>query len=187
EAPEDDATEADLESARTPAIYAALEHADVVDDVIGSVTGELGDLIGVTLHPRWLSDGNTADNFDLAFLHLDVPASSLIGANSAVGGVAQLDILAEGFNQSAGVGQDLDLPTTPPDFKKLLGDASKIVGNILLSAVIDAVEGGLPGLDIPGTTVTVDPEDKTITVAFTFCPTLHDLSAVGFRTVPGKT
>ena len=182
EGPRPGATEVDLEAARTPAIYAALEHADVVDDVIGSVTGELGDLIGVTLHPRWLLHGNGADNFDLAFLHLDQATSSLIGANSAAGGVAQLEILAEEFNQSAGVGPDL---TTPPDkdldLDRLLGDASKIIGNILLKAVIDFIEG-----ELPGTTVTV--ANNTITVEFSYCPTLKDLPAVGFRTAEdGKT
>lgn len=185
EAPEVDATEGDLESARTPAIYAALAHAEVVDDVIGSVTGELGDVIGVTLHPRWLSSGNQSGNFDLAFLHLDDAASSLIGDNTAVGGVAQLEVIAEEFNQSAGVGPDLNSPTEPFEAQKILGDASKIIGNILLSAVVDFVEGELPGLSIPGTTVKVD--GATITVDFTFCPTLHDLPAVGFRTVKGKT
>ena len=48
-------------------------------------------------------------NFDLAYLTLGPPVSSLIGADSALGGVAQFDMLAEVFNQSAGVG--LDLPS----------------------------------------------------------------------------
>ena len=51
--------------------------------------------------------------------------------------------------------------------------------------MIEVVENALPGLDIPGTTVTAD--GNAVTVEFTFCPTLHDLPAVGFRTVPGKT
>lgn len=183
--PDDDAVEGDLEAARTPAIYGVLEHADVVDDVIGSATGSAGDTIEVALHERWLDFGNLADNFDLAFLKLKDPASSLIGSGGAVGGVAQFDILAEVFNQSAGVGLDLESPTSPWEPETLLGQASKIVGNILLEQVIVAVENGVPGLDVPGTTTTVDGD--TVTVAFTFCPTLHDLDAVGFRTVPGQT
>ena len=183
--PTGDAADGDLEAGRTPAIYGVLEHADVVDDVIGSATGSAGDTMEVALHQRWLDFGNRADNFDLAFLKLKDPTSSLIGSGGAVGGIAQLEILAEVFNQSAGVGLDLQSPASPWDPTKLLGDASRIIGNILLSEVIKAVEGGLPGLDIPGTTTSVD--DDTITVRFTFCPTLKDLDPVGFRTIEGQT
>lgn len=89
------------------------------------------------------------------------------------------------FNQSAGVGPDLDSATSPWDPEEALGEASRILGNIALSRLVAAVEGGLPGLDIPASTVSIDGE--AITAAFTFCPTLHDLPAVGFRTVPGRT
>jgi len=183
--PDVDAAEGDLEAARSPAIFAGLELADVVDDVIGAATGSAGDTMEVALHQRWLEFANLAGNFDLAFLKLKEATSSLIGSGGAVGGVAQLEILAEVFNQSAGVGLDLASPTTPWDPAKLLGEASKIIGNILLSEVIEAVAGGESGLDTPATTTTVDGD--TITVRFSFCPTLKDLDAVGFRTVPGQT
>ncbi len=178
--------EDDLHAARDVAVYGVLEDADVVHEMAGSATGATGATVGVTLHDRWLDGGNDAgDNFDLAFLKLAESVSSLIGGGSAVGGVAQFDLLAEVYNQSAGVGLDLPSADAPWDPDKLLGDASKIVGNIALSQVIEVVENALPGLDIPGTTVTVD--GNAVTVEFTFCPTLHDLPAVGFRTVPGKT
>jgi hypothetical protein len=186
EGPVAGAAEDDLQAARDVAVYGVLEDADVVHEMAGSATGATGATVGVTLHDRWLEDGNDAGrNFDLAFLKLAQPASSLIGGGSAVGGVAQFDLLAEVYNQSAGVGLDLPSADAPWDPKKLVGEASKIVGNIALSQVIEVVENALPGLDIPGTTVSVD--GNTVTVSFTFCPTLHDLPEVGFRTVPGKT
>src|SRR5262245_63330300 len=90
-------------------------------------------------------------------------------------------MLAKVFNQTVGASLDLDSPTDnswkPED---LLGDASRIIGNILLRAVIETIEDSLPGTDI-----TVD--GNTVTVEYTFCPTLHDLDEVGFRTDPGKT
>jgi hypothetical protein len=188
EGPVAGAAEDDLQAARDVAVYGVLEEADVVHEMAGSASGATGATVGVTLHDRWLEGGNDAgDNFDLAFLKLAESVSSLIGGGSAVGGVAQFDLLAEVYNQSAGVGLDLPAADAPWDPKKLLGDASKIIGNIALSELIDVVEDAVPGLDIPGTTVTVDDDNNTVTVSFTFCPTLHDLPAVGFRTVPGKT
>jgi hypothetical protein len=177
-----EASEDDLTAARSPAVFGVLESADVVHEMAGSATGATGETVDVTHHDRWLEHGNdVGDNFDLAFLKLGRKVSSLIGGGSAVGGVAQFDLLADVYNQSAGAGLDLDAPGDPWDPAALLGDASKIVGNILLSAVIDLVDDGLPdvpGLDIPGTTVS----DDGLTVQFTYCPTLKDLPAVGFRT-----
>ena len=185
EGPEPGASEDDLRDARDPAVYAVLEDADVVPKLPGSATGATGSTVGVTLHRRWLESGNGDDNFDLAYLTLNPAVSSLIGAGSALGGVAQFDMLAEVFNQSAGVGLDLPSADSPWDPAKLVGDASKIIGNISLADIINAVPDGVPGLDVPGTSVTVT--DDSVIIEFTFCPSVHDLPAVGFRTVEGTT
>jgi hypothetical protein len=172
-------SEADLTAARSPAVFGVLDSATVVHEMAGSATGATGETVDVTHHQRWLDHGNdvAGGNFDLAFLKLGHTVSSLIGGGSAVGGVAQFELQADVFNQSAGAGLDLDVadPTWPDE---LLGDASRIIGNILLSEVIDLVEEAIPGLTVPGTTISEDG----LTVEFTYCPTLHDLPEVGFRT-----
>ena len=185
EGPDAGASKEDLEDARDPAVYAVLEDADVVPELAGSATGATGSTVRVALHRRWLESGNGGGNFDLAYLTISPAVSSLIGADSALGGVAQFDMLAEVFNQSAGVGLDLPSADAPWDPTKLVGEASKIIGNISLADIINAVVNGVPGLDVPGTSVTVT--DDSVIVEFTFCPSVHDLPAVGFRTVPGTT
>ncbi|HKE77248.1 MAG TPA: hypothetical protein VKB57_26745 [Acidimicrobiales bacterium] len=181
EGPADGTAAADLEAARSPAVFGALEDADVVHEQVGSPTGATGQLVRATLHERWLQAGNDlTGNFDLAFLDLAERVTSLIGGDSPVGGVAQYEMVAEVFNQTVGASLDIDSPTDTWTVDQLLGDASKIIGNILLEAVIETIEDSLPGTEI-----TVD--GNTVTVEYTFCPTLHDLDAVGFRTDPGKT
>jgi len=182
EGPTDGAAEGDLRDAGDPAVYGVLESADVVHEVSGSATGATGATVEVVPHRRWLAFGNdAAGNFDLAFLDLAQPVSSLIGAGSALGGVAQLDLVAEVFNQAVGAGLDLETPDQPWDPEQLLGAASKIIGNIALDRVLKIVDNAVPG----DTTVTVD--GPRVVTEFTFCPELDDLPDVGFRTVPGET
>jgi hypothetical protein len=180
--PTEDAGEDDLRAAGAPAVYGVLESADVVHELSGSASGATGATVEVVPHRRWLASGNdSAGNFDLAFLDLAEPVSSLIGAGSPLGGVAQLDLVAEVFNQTAGAGLDLETPDQPWDPEQLLGAASKIIGNIALDRVLKIVDNTVPG----ETTVSVD--GPRVVTEFTFCPELDDLPEVGFRTVPGQT
>jgi hypothetical protein len=174
------ATPTDLSDASSPAVFAVIEHADIVDDLVGGLSGGAGAPIGVTFHPRWLSSGNSTANFDLAFLTLDVAASAALG-DGVVASVASVELIAEVFNQTAGIGPDIDLPTSPWDPEVALGELSRIIGNIPLLDLIDPIaliEDAIPGIDIPGTTVTVDGD--TVTIEFCWKPALKSLPPVGF-------
>ncbi len=175
EGPDATAGTADLAAAGTPAVFAVVQHADVVDDVVSAVSGAAGELIGVTLHPRWLTSGNGGANFDQAFLTLDLPTTSRLGGDSIVDGVAALEMVTEVFNQLTGGGPQRDSIDSPFDVGDILGDEAKIIGNILLNEVIELIEA-----ELPGTEITID--GPSITTEYTFCPTLHDLPRVGFRT-----
>ena len=112
--------------------------------------------------------------------------SSLIGADSALGGVAQFDMLAEVFNQSAGVGLDLPSADAPWDPTKLVGEASKIIGNIALAEIINAVVNARARPRHPGHDRSPSTDD-TVIVEFTFCPTCTTCPRSGSAPSPGKT
>jgi len=182
--PVNNPSEADLEGARRPAFFPVMKRATVVDDLVGPGSGTAGDAFEVTHHPRWLDFGNAADNFDLSFLALSQPKNGTIGGGQPVSAVFALELLAEVFNQTGGIGPDLADATTPWDPEAALGAGSKLLGSFLLSSLIDAVPAGtaIPGIDIPGTEITIDGD--TITIVFSFRPKLKSNKVVGFIAAP---
>ncbi len=178
------ATQSQLTAAQMPGVVASLESATIIDDSVSGLTGSPGAAVTVFHHPRWLSFGNASSNFDLSFLRLDVPAVGAIGAGLPVEGVATLELTAEVFNQTSGVGMDLPTAGAQWDPATALGSGAKIFGSITLADIIDLVAFDVNeiGFGIPGTTVTVD--GTRIVVEFTYKPTLKSAEALGFIATP---
>ncbi len=177
--PEGSPTDQQLLDAGIPGVFVELQSADVVDDVITAVNGGVGETIGVTLHQRWLDFENDLDkNFDRAFLELEEQVTATVG-DDVVGAVASLQLLGEVFNQSFGIGPNVaSLAEWSP--AAAFGPNSKIIGNISLVDLMEAVADVVAAEALPGLTVTVD-DDGTVTVQYTFSQPLGSLPAVGFE------
>lgn len=180
-------TEDDLASAARPAYFATMNRATVLDDLVGPGSGKAVDAFEVTLHPRWLAHGNAAANFDLSYLGLTQTKVGTVGGGQPVGAVFAVEFVAEVFNQTAGIGPDLPTASTPWDPSTALGAASKVLGSIPLAELIDQLpfEDLVPGVGIPGTEVSV--EGDTVTVVFSFRPTLRTSTALGFIARPSTS
>ncbi|MEM9654304.1 MAG: hypothetical protein AAGA65_19580, partial [Actinomycetota bacterium] len=167
---------------QVPAFNPALDHATIVDEILGD-----GQPFDVELHPRWLSDGVTNANFDLAFLRLPTVKVGTIGGDLPTVAVAAIEIVGEILNQVSGPAPDLPNPNAPWDPAEALGDASKILGSLLLSdlMVIKPVRLAVPGIDIPNTEVIVT--STGVTIIYSFKPELQSVSAVGFVATPNVT
>lgn len=179
-APAAGTTAAAMEAAGSPAIFPAVESATIVDTSVSALMGEPSAPVGVTLHPRYLTNGNTSANFDKVFLRMNTPAVAAVGGSSPARGVMGVDLRAEVLNQTAGIG--LDLPNAPDLWNPAdaLGGLSKIIGGISLEDLIEAVEflGATPGVDIPGVKVEVD--ENTITTQVCFSPKISSKEDLGF-------
>lgn len=180
-------TKADLEDARRPAFFPVMKRATVVDDTVGPGGGRSSDAFEVTHHPRWLEHGNDSapsKNFDRSYLALTQPKNGTIGGDQPVSAVFVVELVAEVFNQNAGIGPDLPNASSPWNPSEALGPGSKVLGSFLLSALLEEIplDTCVPGIDIPGTTVTV--EGDTVTVVFAFTPKLRTSQVLGFIAKP---
>jgi hypothetical protein len=173
-------TSTTMENGGSPAIFPAVRSATIVDTSVSALMGEPSSPVGVTFHPRYLTNGNTSANFDKVFLRMDTPAVAAVGGSSPARGVMGVDLRAEVLNQTAGIG--LDLPNAPDIWNPAdaLGELSKIIGGISLQDIIENVEflGAVPGVDIPG--VKVEVTENTITTQVCFSPKISSKEDLGF-------
>jgi hypothetical protein len=180
QAPALDATLAAMKAGGSPALFPTVKEATIVDTSVSTLMGEPSQPVGVTMHPRYLTNGNTSANFDKVFLRMNTAAVAAVGGSSPARGVMGVDLRAEVLNQTAGIG--LDMPNVPDLWNPAdaLGEASKIIGGISLGDIVEAVDflGATPGIEIPG--VKVEVEENTITTQVCFSPKISSKEDLGF-------
>ncbi len=178
------ATADDLAGAARLGVFPSVESAHIVDEAITAALGGAALELVVELHNRWLTHGLGADNFDLAFLRLAEPAAKALGGAGRA--VAAVDLVAEVFNQAAGVGLDLADPSEPWTAERALGTASRILGFIPLQDILPDINfaDAIPGVDVPGLDVSVD--ENGLTATFTFTPPLQSVEPLGFEVPAGS-
>jgi hypothetical protein len=154
-----------------------MSSADVVDDVVAALAGQVGSSLLVRPHQRWLDfENDLVTNFDLSFLALDGVVSAIVGED-IVGAVASLEIVGEVFNQLLGLGPKLDsLADWSP--AKAFGAASKIIAGISLADLLEGVVDVVLAETLPGLTVDVNGDE--IVTTYTMCQKLGSLPAAGF-------
>lgn len=182
--PDAAATPQDLETGRIPGINPGMAFAEVTDDLVAGVTGTPADAVAVTFHERWLTEGAGAANFDGAFLRLADPRHGQLGGDLPTVSVAAIELTAEVFNTTSGVGPDLADVDAPWDPAAALGGASRLLGSLLLTTLMDLVDAAtaVPGIDIPGTEMSIDGDD--VTIVYSFKPKLHSSELAGFIAHP---
>ncbi len=175
----DGASTTDLEDAFRLGLFPEVEWATIIDDAISAAVGdEFAELL-VTLHHRWIEFGLDATNFDQAFLKLDVAVEKALGG--AARAVAAIDLVAEVFNQTVGVGLDLVDITQEFSAEDALGTASSLLGFIPLDRIMPPISFGdaLPGVDVPGLDVSFD--ESGFKAVFTFTPKIQSFPDLGFE------